>query len=80
MDDETRSDHQKFAAEAEREADDLKHQGDKLGEDIEAAKADWEHKQEDQSVPGAVPDPGEEGDTDQAAQSEHGDSTQNAAD
>jgi len=56
------SDHQELAAEAERSAEDLKHQGDKLDDDIEAVKADWEHKQEDQSVPGAVPDPGEGGD------------------
>ncbi|MDQ3644271.1 MAG: hypothetical protein M3356_02025 [Actinomycetota bacterium] len=60
MNDETGSDHQKLGAEAEREAEDLKHQGDKLDEDIEAAKADWEHKQGDQSVPGAVPDPDED--------------------
>ncbi len=80
MIDDTGSDHQDLAAEAEHEAEDLKRQGDKLDDDIQATKADWESKQEDQSVPGAVPDPGDEGDTDQAAQSEHGESTQNAAD
>jgi len=80
MIDDTGSDHQDLAAEAEHQAEDLKHQGDKLDDDIQATKADWESKQEDQSVPGAVPDPGDEGDTDQAAQSEHGESTQNAAD
>lgn len=77
MDDETRSDHQKLAAEGDREAEDLKRQGDKLDEDIEATKSDWEHKQADASVPGAVPDPADEG---QAAESEPGESAENAAD
>ena len=58
-------DHQELAAEAEREAEDLEHQGDKLEEDIDAAKGDWERKQEDESVPGAIPDPGGEGDDSQ---------------
>ncbi len=58
------SDHDELAVDAEREADDLKHQGDKLAEDIEATKSDWEHKQEDASVPGAVPESGDEGDAD----------------
>jgi hypothetical protein len=72
------SDHQEQAAEAERGAEDLKHQGDKLEDDIESVKADWEHKQEDQSVPGAVPDPGEGGDP--ALQGEEDGSAQDAAD
>lgn len=62
MTDETGSEHRELAADAEREADELKHQGDKLGSEIEDIKADWEQKQEDASVPGAVPDPGEGGD------------------
>lgn len=60
MTDDIRSDHDKVATEAEREADDLEHQGDKLGEEIEATKSDWERKQEDTTVPGAVPDPSDE--------------------
>jgi len=75
-----REDHEEIADSAEREAEDLKHQGDKLGEDIEATREDWEAKQDDSGVPGALPDPGEEGDTAQAAQSEHGRSAQNASD
>ncbi len=61
MSDDTEGDHQELAADAEREADDLKNQGDKLEEEIEAAKDDWERKQGDDSVPGAVPDSGDEG-------------------
>ena len=75
-----REEHEEIADSAEHEADDLKHQGDKLEADIEATKSDWEAKKEDSGVPGAVPDPGEEGDTAQAVQSEHGESAQNAAD
>ena len=80
MTDETRIDHDDIADDAEREASDLKNQGDKLGEDIEATKSDWEQKQDDSGVPGAVPDPGDEGDTAQSIQSEHGQSAQNSAD
>ncbi len=70
-------DYEELAAQAEREADDLKHQGDKLGDDIEDTKADWESKQADSSVPGALPDPGDEGDT---ADAEHGESAQDDPD
>lgn len=63
MTDDNADDHQEIAAGADRKAEDLKQQGDKLEEDIGATKADWKHKQEDASVPGAVPDPGDEGDT-----------------
>jgi len=66
MTEETGSDHQELAAEAESEADELKHQGDKLENDIEATKADWEGKKDDSSVPGAVPDPGESAKTESA--------------
>jgi len=38
----------------------LKEHGDKLAEDIEETRRDWERKQDDSSVPGAVPDPDEE--------------------
>ena len=62
MSDDTGRDHQELATEAEREADDLEHEGDKLEADIDATKDDWERKQGDESVPGAVPDPGDEAD------------------
>ena len=61
MSHDTEGDHQELAAEAEREAEGLKHQGDKLEEDIEATKDDWDRKQGDDSVPGAVPESGDEG-------------------
>lgn len=81
MSEDTETDHNSdISDDAEDTADDLKHQGDKLAEDIESTKADWERKQDDASVPGAVPDPGDEGDTAQAIQSEHGESAQNASD
>ena len=57
MTEDTDEEHSKLAADAEHEADDLKHQGDKLDEDIENTKADWERKKDDAAVPGAVPDP-----------------------
>lgn len=57
----------RLAAEAEREADELEHRGEELGDDIESARRDWKRKQEDDSVPGAIPDPeGAEEDADQA--------------
>ena len=42
------------------EADDMEHQADKVGEHIDETRRDWEAKEEDASVPGAQPDPGEE--------------------
>ena len=57
MDEPTSTDHQEKAREAEEAAEELKHHGDQLGESIQETRQDWEHKQDDQSVPGAVPDP-----------------------
>jgi hypothetical protein len=45
--------HEEKAAEAEYELADMEKQSDSLAEDIEAAKADWEQKKQDDSVPGA---------------------------
>lgn len=73
MIDDTQSDHPETAAGAEREAEDLKRQGDKLQDDIEATKSEWERKQDDASVPGAVPDPGD-------AVDERGETARDAAD
>lgn len=61
MSEEIESEHREAAAGAEREADDLKRQGDKLGEEIEDTRADWEKKQDDSSIPGAVPAAEDEG-------------------
>lgn len=48
------------ADEPEQTAEDLAHRGDKLQDDIESTREDWESKQESQAVPGAVPAPGGE--------------------
>ena len=64
--------------EAHAEAESLKVQGDKLEEAIQDTRKDWEAKQEDASVPGAVPDPGEDEDKPQAAQSERGEAAEEA--
>lgn len=44
----------------ERDADRLDEESDRVGEHIEDARRDWEAKEQDPSVPGAQPDPGEE--------------------
>lgn len=46
--------------EADRTVADLEHQSDELDEEIDKARSDWESKQESSSVPGAVPDPGDQ--------------------
>ena len=45
--------HEEKAAEAEFELAEMEEQSDSLAEDIEAAKADWQQKKQDGSVPGA---------------------------
>jgi hypothetical protein len=45
--------HEEKAAEAEFELAEMEEQSDKLADDIEAAKADWEQKKQDDSAPGA---------------------------
>lgn len=45
--------HEEKAAEAEFELAEMEEQSDALAEDIEAAKADWQQKKQDGSVPGA---------------------------
>ena len=45
--------HDEKAAEAEFELAEMEEQSDSLAEDIEAAKADWQQKKQDDSVPGA---------------------------
>jgi hypothetical protein len=46
--------------EPEREADDMERRSAQVGEDIEAAREDWERKQRDHLVPGATGEPKEE--------------------
>jgi hypothetical protein len=47
-------DHREQADAVERELDDMEAEAEQLDDEIEAAKADWERKKEDDSVPGAV--------------------------
>jgi uncharacterized small protein (DUF1192 family) len=47
--------HREQADAVERELDDMDEQAGELQEEIEATKADWERKREDDSVPGAPP-------------------------
>ena len=46
--------------EPEREADDMERRSEQVGEDIAAAREDWERKQRDDRVPGATGEPREE--------------------
>jgi hypothetical protein len=45
--------HEERAAEAEYELSEMEDRSDKLAEDIEAAKSDWEQKKRDSDAPGA---------------------------
>jgi hypothetical protein len=51
--------HEEQADRLEREADKLEQESDRVGSDIDDARRDWEQKQEDASVPGAQPAPGD---------------------
>lgn len=48
------SEHEERADELERELDDMEKQGDRLDGEIADTRSDWERKQADGSVPGAV--------------------------
>jgi chaperonin cofactor prefoldin len=48
--------HREQADALERELDDMEDQGERLDEEIESTKADWERKRADDSVPGAPPE------------------------
>ena len=49
-----RQDHDAKADELEREIDELQEHSDKLGDRIEGAGEEWEHRKADDSVPGAT--------------------------
>jgi hypothetical protein len=51
--------HDERADELERETDKLEEHSDAVGEHIEGARREWEAKEDDPTVPGAQPDPGE---------------------
>ena len=44
----------------EEDADKLEQHSDQLGKRIEEVESDWERKEQDDSVPGAQPDPEED--------------------
>jgi hypothetical protein len=52
--------HEEQAQEMEHDAERMEHESDRVGEHIDEARKEWEAKEQDASVPGAQPDPGEE--------------------
>jgi hypothetical protein len=52
--------HEEQAERMERDAERMEHDSDRVGDRIDEARKDWEAKEQDASVPGAQPDPGEE--------------------
>jgi hypothetical protein len=52
--------HEEQADRLEENAERMEHHSEQLGERIDDVEGDWERKEEDASVPGAQPDPGEE--------------------
>jgi hypothetical protein len=52
--------HDEQADRMEEDADRLEQHSEQLGERIDDIRDDWERKEQDVSVPGAQPDPGEE--------------------
>ena len=56
------SEHEERADELEREADEMQQRVERLEDETDEAREDWERKQKDSSVPGAVGDPADEDD------------------
>jgi hypothetical protein len=52
--------YEKQADDMERDAERMEEKSERVEEDIEDTRREWEAKEEDPSVPGAQPDPGEE--------------------
>jgi hypothetical protein len=52
--------HEEQAREMERDADEMEEHSEDVGERIEETRREWEAKEQDPSIPGAQPDPGEE--------------------
>ena len=51
------SEHEERADELEREADEMQERVERLEDETGDVREDWERKQKDSSVPGAVGDP-----------------------
>jgi hypothetical protein len=70
--------HEEQAERMERDADRMEHEAERIGDHIDETRRDWEAKEQDPSVPGAQPDPGEEeepvagADADEETMSEEG--------
>lgn len=54
--------HQRQADELERDLDEMEERSERLEDEISGARRDWEQKQADPSVPGAVDEDSESGD------------------
>ena len=52
--------HEERAAEAEYELSEMEDRSDKLADDVEQAKADWQQAKQDDSIPGARGEAGDE--------------------
>jgi len=72
--------YEKKSDEATSDAEQLSEEGERVEKHIEEAKRDWEAKQADTGVPGAVPapEPGDEEEPPPEARSEGGESADSA--
>ncbi len=52
--------HEEQAKVMQRDGDEMAEQSERVGERIDDARGDWEAKEQDDSVPGAQPDPANE--------------------
>jgi hypothetical protein len=58
----TEHEHQRQADAMEHEADEMEERSERLEDEISDARGDWERKQADPSVPGAVDEDPDDGD------------------
>jgi hypothetical protein len=70
--------YEKKSDDADSNAERLAGEGERVEKKIEDTKRDWEAKQSDSSVPGAVPDEGDEEERPAEAQSERGEAPDSA--
>jgi hypothetical protein len=60
MEHEEQPEHEEQADRMEENAERMEQHNEQLGERIDDIESDWERKEQDPSVPGALPDPDEE--------------------
>ncbi len=70
--------YEKRSDQAESEAERLEEESERVGRRIEEAKSDWQAKQGDASVPGAIPEHDEEEQQPTEVESEDGESSDSA--